>query len=343
MRDSSKQLTMTLYHIDSQRIDTQVLLKDDTIWATQKTIAEIFGVNISAISKHLKNIFDEGELDEKVVISKMETTTPHGAIVGKTQNKLTNFYNLDAIISVGYRVNSKKATHFRIWATNVLKEFTLKGFVLDDERLKQGSNIFDKDYFKELLERVRSIRASERRIYQQITDIFAECSIDYVPNSPITQEFYATIQNKFHYAITSKTATQIIYESADSQKENMGLSSFKNAPKGRILKSDVSVAKNYLSLEQIRKLERAVSGYFDYIEDLIERENTFTMEEFAKSVNEFLAFRKYDILHDKGKISHQKALDKAYREYEIFNKTQKIESDFDKSIKALQNTHKENK
>lgn len=335
MQDSSKQLIMTLYHIDSQRIDAQVLLKDDTIWATQKTIAEIFGVNVSAISKHLKNIFDEGELDEKVVISKMETTTPHGAIVGKTQNKLTNFYNLDAIISVGYRVNSKKATHFRIWATNVLKEFTLKGFVLDDERLKQGSKIFDKDYFKELLDRVRSIRASERRIYQQITDIFAECSIDYAPNSPITQEFYATIQNKFHYAITGKTAAQIIYDNANSQKENMGLSSWKHAPKGRILKSDVSIAKNYLSLEQIRKLERAVSGYFDYIEDLIERENTFTMEEFAKSVNEFLAFRKYDILQDKGRISHQKALDKAYREYETFNKTQKIESDFDKSIKAI--------
>lgn len=335
MQDSSKQLIMTLYHIDSQRIDAQVLLKDDTIWATQKTIAEIFGVNVSAISKHLKNIFDEGELDEKVVISKMEITTPHGAIVGKTQNKLTNFYNLDAIISVGYRVNSKKATHFRIWATNVLKEFTLKGFVLDDWRLKEGSKIFDKDYFKELLDRVRSIRASERRIYQQITDIFAECSIDYAPDSPTTQEFYATIQNKFHYAITGKTAAQIIYDNANSQKENMGLSSWKNAPKGRILKSDVSVAKNYLSLEQIRKLERAVSGYFDYIEDLIERENTFTMEEFAKSVNEFLAFRKYDILHDKGKISHQKALDKAYREYAIFNKTQKIQSDFDKSIKAI--------
>lgn len=343
MQDSSKQLIMTLYHIDSQRIDAQVLLKDDTIWATQKTIAEIFGVNVSAISKHLKNIFDEGELDEKVVISKMEITTPHGAIVGKTQNKLTNFYNLDAIISVGYRVNSKKATHFRIWATNVLKEFTLKGFVLDDWRLKQGSKIFDKDYFKEILDRVRSIRASERRIYQQITDIFAECSIDYAPDSPTTQEFYATIQNKFHYAITGKTAAQIIYDNANSQKENMGLSSWKNAPKGRILKSDVSVAKNYLSLEQIRKLERAVSGYFDYIEDLIERENTFTMEEFAKSVNEFLAFRKYDILQDKGQISHQKALHKAHSEYEIFNKTQKIESDFDKSIKALQNKHKESK
>lgn len=336
MQDSNTQITLALYHIEGQNQNAQVLIKDSTIWATQKSIAELFGVNVSAISKHLKNIFDEGELDERVVISKMETTTSHGAILGKTQSKLTNFYNLDAIISVGYRVNSKKATHFRIWATNILKEFTLKGFVLDDERLKQGGAIFDKDYFKELLERVRSIRASERRIYQQITDIFAECSIDYLPNSPITQDFYATIQNKFHYAITGKTAAQIIYETADSTKANMGLTSWKNAPKGRILKSDVSVAKNYLSLEQIRKLERTVSGYFDYIEDLIERENTFTMEEFALSVNEFLAFRKYDILSDKGKISHQKAVDKAHKQYEIFNKTQKIESDFDKQIKQIQ-------
>lgn len=340
MQDLSKQLIMTLYHIDSQRIDAQVLLKDDTIWATQKTIAEIFGVDKSSISKHIANIFNDGELLPNSTIAKIAIVQREG---NREVSREIEHYNLDMIISVGYRVNSKKATHFRIWATNVLKEFTLKGFVLDDERLKQGSKIFDKDYFKELLDRVRSIRASERRIYQQITDIFAECSIDYAPDSPTTQEFYATIQNKFHYAITGKTAAQIIYESANSQKENMGLSSWKNAPKGRILKSDVSVAKNYLSLEQIRKLERAVSGYFDYIEDLIERENTFTMEEFAKSVNEFLAFRKYDILQDKGRISHQKALDKAYREYEIFNKTQKIQSDFDKSVKALQNKHKESK
>lgn len=340
MQDSSKQLIMTLYHIDSQRIDAQVLLKDDTIWATQKTIAEIFGVDKSSISKHIANIFNDGELLPNSTIAKIAIVQREG---NREVSREIEHYNLDMIISVGYRVNSKKATHFRIWATKVLKEFTLKGFVLDDERLKQGSKIFDKDYFKELLDRVRSIRASERRIYQQITDIFAECSIDYAPDSPITQEFYATIQNKFHYAITGKTAAQIIYDNANSQKENMGLSSWKNAPKGRILKSDVSIAKNYLSLEQIRKLERAVSGYFDYIEDLIERENTFTMEEFAKSVNEFLAFRKYDILQDKGQISHQKALNKAYREYEIFNKTQKIQSDFDKSVKALQNKHKESK
>ncbi len=336
----SKQITIALYHIDGQNENAQVLIKDNTIWASQKTIAELFGVSVPTINEHIKNILSEGELDKNSTIRKILIVQNEGA---RQVSREIEHYNLDMIISVGYRVNSKKATHFRIWATKVLKEFTLKGFVLDDERLKQGGAIFDKDYFKELLERVRSIRASERRIYQQITDIFAECSIDYDKNSAITQEFYATIQNKFHYAITHKTAAQIIYENANAQKENMGLTSWKNAPKGRILKSDVSVAKNYLSLEQIRKLERAVSGYFDYIEDLIERENTFTMEEFAQSVNEFLAFRKYDILKDKGKISHQKALEKANSEYEIFNKTQKIESDFDKRIKALENKQKETK
>ena len=336
----SKQITIALYSIDGQNENAQVLIKDNTIWASQKTIAELFGVSVPTINEHIKNILSEGELDKNSTIRKILIVQNEGT---RQVSREIEHYNLDMIISVGYRVNSKKATHFRIWATKVLKEFTLKGFVLDDERLKQGGAIFDKDYFKELLERVRSIRASERRIYQQITDIFAECSIDYDKNSAITQEFYATIQNKFHYAITHKTAAQIIYENANAQKENMGLTSWKNAPKGRILKSDVSVAKNYLNEAQIRKLERAVSGYFDYIEDLIERENTFTMEEFAQSVNEFLAFRKYDILKDKGKISHQKALEKANNEYEIFNTTQKIESDFDKRIKALENKQKETK
>ena len=335
----NKQITIALYHIDGQNENAQVLIKDNTIWASQKTIAELFGVSVPTINEHIKNILSEGELDKNSTIRKILIVQNEST---RQVSREIEHYNLDIIISVGYRVNSKKATHFRIWATKVLKEFTLKGFVLDDERLKQGGAIFDKDYFKELLERVRSIRASERRIYQQITDIFAECSIDYDKNSAITQEFYATIQNKFHYAITHKTAAQIIYENANAQKENMGLTSWKNAPKGRILKSDVSVAKNYLNEAQIRKLERAVSGYFDYIEDLIERENTFTMEEFAQSVNEFLAFRKYDILKDKGKISHQKALEKANSEYEIFNKTQKIESDFDKSIKRLKDTQKAN-
>ena len=333
----NKEFNFLVYSAPDKDIKVNAVIKDETIWLTQKAMAELFGVQTPAISKHLKNIFEENELDEQVVISKMETTTQHGAIANKTQTSETNFYNLDAIISVGYRVNSIQATHFRIWATKVLKEYIQKGFVLDDERLKQGQTAFGKDYFRELLERVRSIRASERRIYQQITDIFAECSIDYDKYSPITQDFYATVQNKFHYAITGQTAAEIIYTKADHTKDNMGLTTWKNSPDGRILKSDVSVAKNYLSEKEIKRLERTVSGYFDYIEDLIERENTFTMQEFAKSVNEFLAFRRYDILPDgnKEKISQKLAKDKAEKEYDVFNKTQHIESDFDKEVKKL--------
>ena len=232
-------------------------------------------------------------------------------------------------------MNSKRATQFRIWATKVLKEYMQKGFVLDDERLAQGKTAFGKDYFKELLERVRSIRASERRIWQQITDIFAECSIDYSKDSEVAQHFYATIQNKFHYAITNQTAAEIVYSRADHTKEHMGLTTWKNSPDGRILKSDVGTAKNYLDEKQIRQLERAVTGYFDYIEDLIERENTFTMEEFEESVNAFLEFRQYKILKDNGKVSHQQALEKAYSEYDIFNKTQPIDSDFDKAVREM--------
>lgn len=333
----NKEFNFLVYSAPDKDIKVNAVIKDETIWLTQKAMAELFGVQTPAISKHLKNIFEEKELDEQVVISKMEITTQHGAIANKTQTSETNFYNLDAIISVGYRVNSIQATHFRIWATKVLKEYIQKGFVLDDERLKQGQTAFGKDYFRELLERVRSIRASERRIYQQITDIFAECSIDYDKYSPITQDFYATVQNKFHYAITGQTAAEIIYTKADHTKDNMGLTTWKNSPDGRILKSDVSVAKNYLSEKEIKRLERTVSGYFDYIEDLIERENTFTMQEFAKSVNEFLEFRRYDILPDgnKGKISQKQAKDKAEKEYDVFNKTQYIESDFDKEVKKL--------
>lgn len=333
----SKDFNFLVYNTPDKDIKVNAVIKDDTIWLTQKSMAELFGVQTPAISKHLKNIFEEGELEEKVVISKMETTTQHGAIADKTQTTETNFYNLDAIISVGYRVNSLQATHFRIWATKVLKEYIQKGFVLDDERLKQGKTAFGKDYFRELLERVRSIRASERRIYQQITDIFAECSIDYDKDSQITQDFYATVQNKFHYAITGQTAAEIVYTKADHKKEHMGLTTWKHSPEGRILKSDVSIAKNYLPEKEIKRLERAVSGYFDYIEDLIERENTFTMQEFAASVNEFLSFRKYDILPDgnKGKISQKQAKNKAEAEYDVFNKTQQIESDFDKAVKKL--------
>lgn len=324
-----------IYHTAEENVSVNALVKDGTIWLTQKAMAELFDVDKSSVSRHLKNIFNEGELDEKVVVAKIATTTQHGAIEGKTQSKETQFYNLDAIISVGYRVNSKRATSFRIWATSVLKEYMIKGFAMDDERLKQGKTAFGKDYFRELLERVRSIRASERRIWQQITDIFAECSIDYDKNAQVTHDFYAMVQNKFHFAITGQTAAEIVYTSADRTKENMGLTTWKNAPDGRILKSDVIVAKNYLEEKQIRQLERAVTGYFDYIEDLIERENTFTMKEFAASVNEFLAFRRYDILRDKGKISGRMAKDKASAEYEEFNKTQKITSDFDKAVNRM--------
>lgn len=324
-----------VYQTAQENVSVNELVKDETIWLTQKAMAELFDVDKSSISRHLKNIFNEGELDEKVVVAKIATTTQHGAIKGKTQNKETQIYNLDAIISVGYRVNSKRATSFRIWATGVLKEYMIKGFAMDDERLKQGKTAFGKDYFRELLERVRSIRASERRIWQQITDIFAECSIDYDKNAQITHDFYAMVQNKFHFAITGQTAAEIVYTSADRTKENMGLTTWKNAPDGRILKSDVVVAKNYLEEKQIRQLERAVTGYFDYIEDLIERENTFTMEEFATSVNEFLVFRRYDILRDKGEISGRIAKEKASAEYEEFNKTQKITSDFDKAVNRM--------
>lgn len=326
-----------LYKAEKEDVSVDALVKDETIWLTQKAMSELFDVDKSGISRHLKNIFESGELEEEVVVAKIAIPTRHGAIPDKEQHSLTNYYNLDAIISVGYRVDSIRATHFRKWATGVLKEYMIKGFAIDDERLKQGTTAFGKDYFRELLERVRSIRASERRIWQQVTDIYAECSVDYDRTSPTTREFYAMVQNKFHYAIAGQTGAEIIYTRADHTKENMGLTTWKNAPEGRILKSDVKVAKNYLDEKQIRQLERTVSGYFDYIEDLIERENSFTMEQFAQSVNEFLAFRRYDILPDKGKVSHKTAEAKAFAEYDVFNKTQKIESDFDRETKKYLN------
>ena len=331
----SKKAQFLMYRAADDEVAVNALVKDDTIWLNQKAMAELFDVSTSSISRHLKNVFDEGELDEKVVIAEIATTTQHGAMEGKTQTKDVRFYNLDAIISVGYRVNSRRATAFRIWATSILREYMIKGFAMDDERLKQGQTLFGKDYFRELLERVRSIRASERRIWQQVTDIYAECSIDYDPKAPTTKEFYAMVQNKFHFAITGKTAAEIVYDGADHTREHMGLTTWKNAPDGRILKSDTAIAKNYLDEKQIRQLERTVTGYFDYIEDLIERENTFTMQEFAASINEFLSFRRYQILPDKGRISHKRALEKAAQEYEIFNKTQKITSDFDRAVAQL--------
>lgn len=331
----NKEIQFLFYSLPNDEVKVQVIIQDETLWCTQKAMAQLFGVQRPSITKHLGNIFKEGELDEKVVCSILELTTEHGAIEGKTQTCPTKFYNLDAIIAVGYRVSSKKATRFRQWATKILHEYIKKGFVMDDERLKQGTAVFGKDYFRELLERVRSIRASERRIWQQITDIYAECSTDYDKNSPTTRDFYAMIQNRFHYAITGQTAAEIIFTKADHTKENMGLTNWKNAPDKRILKSDVSIAKNYLQEKEIRQLERTVTGFFDYIEDLIERKNTFNMEQFSASVNEFLTFRRYQILPDKGKISAAQAKKKAEEEYDIFNKTQRIDSDFDKEIRGI--------
>ena len=321
-----------IYNSAEEDVSVNAVIKDESIWLSQKGMAELFAVEVPAISKHLANIYAEGELQQNATVSKMEIVQQEGT---RSVRRQVDFYNLDAIISVGYRVNSRRATHFRIWATGVLKEYMTKGFALDDDRLKQGQTAFGKDYFKELLERVRSIRASERRIWQQVTDIFAECSIDYDKDSPVTHDFYAMVQNKFHYAITGQTAAEIVYSSADHTKEHMGLATWKNAPDGRILKSDVSIAKNYLSEKEIRQLERTVSGYFDYIEDLIERENTFTMEEFADSINKFLTFREYKVLSGKGRISTKAAAEKAAREYDVFNKTQKITSDFDREVKQL--------
>lgn len=325
----SNEIQYLLYSMPDADGKVQVVIKDETLWCTQKAMAQLFGVGVPAISKHLKNIFDEGELAADSVISKMETTAADG------KNYTTTYYSLDAIIAVGYRVSSLKATRFRQWATKILNEYIKKGFAMDDERLKQGTAVFGKDYFRELLERVRSIRASERRIWQQITDIYAECSTDYDKNSPTTKDFYAMIQNRFHYAITGQTAAEIIYTKADHKKNHMGLTTWKNAPDGRVLKSDVSIAKNYLQEKEIRQLERAVTGFFDYIEDLIERENTFNMAQFSTSVNEFLTFRKYQILPDKGKISAAQAKQKAEEEYDVFNKTQRIDSDFDKEVRGL--------
>ncbi|EME2730134.1 virulence RhuM family protein [Proteus mirabilis] len=328
-----------LYTAPNGEVKVEVLLSGETIWLTQKRIAQLFGVGVPAISKHLDNIYDSGELQREATISILETVQQEGK--REVKRKL-EYYNLDAVISVGYRVNSAQATQFRIWATQLIKDYIIKGFAMDDERLKNG-RFFDKDYFKELLERVRSIRASERRIYQQITDIFAECSIDYDPKSETTRLFYAHIQDKFHFAITGYTAAEIIALKADANQPLMGMTTYKNAPSGRVLKSDTTVAKNYLSEDEIKKLERAVSAFFDYIEGIIERRNTFTMEAFAESVNKFLAFNEYQVLEGYGSVSRKVAEQKAHAEYEQFNKQQKIESDFDREIKKLLNEGRKKK
>ena len=329
----SNEIQFLLYSLPGEQGKVQVIIKDETIWCTQKAMAQLFGIDKSGISRHISNIFKEDELQQDTTVAKIATVVNRG-IRGEVE-ELVDFYNLDMIIAVGYRVSSPKATKFRQWATRILNEYIKKGFVLDDERLKQGTAVFGKDYFRELLEKVRSIRASERRIWQQITDIYAECSADYDKDSPTTRDFYAMIQNRFHYAITGQTAAEIIYTKADHTKEHMGLTTWKNAPDGRILKSDVSIAKNYLQEKEIRQLERAVTGFFDYIEDLIERENTFNMSQFSECVNEFLTFRRYQILPDKGHISASQAKAKAEGEYDIFNKTQRIDSDFDKQIRDV--------
>ncbi len=322
-----------IYSTPNNNVRVDVFVQDETVWLTQKSLAELFDTSTQNITTHLKNIYEDAELQEDATCKEILQVQ----IEGKREvSRNTKFYNLDAIISVGYRVNSSKATQFRIWATQTLKEFIIKGFVLDDNRLKQGQTLFGKDYFKELLRRVRSIRASERRIYQQVTDIFAECSIDYDKNAEITKSFYAMVQNKFHFAITGKTAAEIIQQLADKKKDNMGLATWKNAPDGRIIKTDVLVAKNYLQEKEISQLERTVTGFFDYIESLIERENTFKMEQLAESVNKFLTFNEYKILQGKGSVSKLQVDKKAIKEYDEFNKTQKIISDFDKEIKKIE-------
>lgn len=324
-----QEIQFILYNLPEKEGKVQVIIRDETLWCTQKAMAQLFGVDRTVVSKHLKNIFESAELQQDSVCAKFTHTAEDGKIYN------TQFYNLDAVISVGYRVNSLQATRFRQWTTKILNEYIKKGFVLNDDRLKQGETVFGQDYFQELLERIRSIRASERRIWQKITDIYAECSIDYDKDSPTTHDFYAMIQNRFHYAITGQTAAEIVYHNADHAKEHMGLTTWKNSPNGRILKSDVTVAKNYLPEKKIKELELAVSAFFEYIENLIRRRNTFNMEQFSESVAKFLSFMDYQILPDKGRISAVQAKAKAEQEYDIFNLTQPIDSDFDKQIRGV--------
>jgi len=334
MKNDDRNRQILLYSTPDGAVRVDVFYQDETVWLTQKSLAELFGVDRSVITKHLKNIFESGELDENSVCAKFA----HTAADGKTYT--TQYYNLDAIIAVGYRVNSYQATQFRIWATKTLREFIVKGFVLDDERLKQGKTLFGKDYFDELLERIREIRASERRFYQKITDIYA-LAADYDPNSPITKEFFATVQNKLHWAIHGKTAAELIYVSANAEKVNMGLTTWKNAPHGKILKSDVSIAKNYLDENHIKELNRLVSAYLDLAENRAEREIITTMAEWVDFLNRFLELSNYPILLDSGKVTAEEAKLKAESEHKVFRERQDKEyvSDFDREVKRMEKTH----
>jgi hypothetical protein len=326
-----------LYTTPDGKVKVEIFLKDENVWLTQDRIAALFGVQVPAISKHLKNIFESGELKEEVVVSKMEMTTQHGAIEGKTQTKPVKFYNLDAVISVGYRVNSMQATQFRIWATERLKEYIIKGFTMDDERLKNPNQIFGKDYFDEQLARIRDIRSSERRFYQKITDIYAQCSADYNRDAEETHNFFATVQNKLHWAISQQTAAEIVRRRADSQKQNMGLTSWKNSPAGAIRKSDVSIAKNYLNAEELNGLNRIVTMYLDYAEMQALNRTVLNMRDWIEKLDAFLQFNERDILDDFGSVSAEIAKSFAEGEFEKYRIVQDrlFESDFDRMTKQI--------
>ena len=338
LKNNDQLAEFLLYKSPNGDIKVDVLLRNETIWLPQKKIAQLFDVQRPAITKHLKNIFESGELDEKVVCSILELTTQHGAISDKTQNKPTKFYNLDAIIAVGYRVNSQRATQFRIWATQVLKEFIIKGYTMDVERLKNPTPVFGKDYFDEQLEKIRDIRSSERRVYQKITDIYSECSIDYDVSSETTKTFFATVQNKLHWAITGQTAAEIIVSRAHHKKEKMGLTSWKNSPKGKIRKSDVSIAKNYLSEKELKPLNRFVTMYLDYAEHQAEKNIPMTMKEWVKKLDAFLEFNQEDILQNSGKVKAAIAKTFAESEFEKYRPIQDKQyiSDFDREMKKLE-------
>lgn len=326
-----------LYTTPNGNVKVEIYLQNETIWLTQQKIADLFGVQRPAITKHLKNIFDTGELKEELVSSILEHTTPHGAMEGKTQETKVKYYNLDAIISVGYRVNSRQATAFRIWATERLKEYIIKGFTMDDERLKNPHNIFGKDYFEEQLARIRDIRSSERRFYQKITDIYSQCSADYSPDTDITQKFFATVQNKLHWAITGQTAAELIAARADSQKENMGLTTWKNAPKGSIRKTDVGIAKNYLNEKELDGLNRIVAMYLDFAENQARKGMVMFMKNWVEKLDAFLQFNEEAVLKHQGKVSHEVALTLAEGEFEKFKIAQDklLESDFDMALRKI--------